>query len=628
MRYLGRAAVARGSWPPFAALALVLLEGAGALVGLRWWPFSAFTLIAAPGLALQPALPRELGPLGRWVAVPVVGCAAASILIISESAMGAPLTGFSVRLVLVLAAAGGIAWVMLAAPKPVPRGRSQAHIALGLVAVLCLAVALQGRVIGGDPVPGTDWGHYLLYPDQIARHGTMNLDNPFWMRGGQPFRDDPGAASLYGGFLIMSKADASILAHGIWVFALLSVASVFLLASALSGPAAGLTAAAVYAVIPMNQTMLGWHGLSNELGLMLLPLVLLGAVWVLRTRAGPGPRWAFLLALLLVALAAAHRLTLLVAVIALILNAVAALALSGDRRALLRFGLRTAAFAVPLGLLVLIDLQRRGQGSGGVQSYRTYLVTKVNVDLTVSDLTIPVVAVGVLALIWLAVKHRRDPGVLVLHALAASALLLAYGWIVHLPTVYYRMVYFLPLALAPAIGVALVWLARTPLSVGRFKAAGAVAASLVGVALVLATGVTANDRGPTVRSFYAWASDASVKGLAEVQARTSPRDTVVADRCWGFLAPWLLQRPVLAGIDPADILPSWEAHPASVAREILYGSPRRARATARRYGARYAVLNPGCASDETNRLRVPSIGEPVYESTRLVVLDLGTGPGR
>jgi hypothetical protein len=145
---------------------------------------------------------------------------------------------------------------------------------------------------------------------------------------------------------------------------------------------------------------------------------------------------------------------------------------------------------------------------------------------------------------------------------------------------------------------------------------------VVTLALFVATAAVAYDRGPGVRAFYLWASNASLKGIDEVGRRTGPRDAVVADRCWGFLAPWLLQRPVLAGIDPADILPAWEARPAATARTILYGRPAEAARLAARDGVRYAILNPGCASDETDSLRLPSIGTPIYESTRLVVLDL------
>jgi hypothetical protein len=607
------------------------VEGLLALAGARWSVLSGVVLVGAPGLALQPLLPRELGTLGRWLVVPLVGSAVASIVVISASAVGVPLTGTSIRLLLALVAVAGVAATRLPAvraaggtePGTEPssgRERSRLAVVLGLAAILCVAVALQDRVIGGSPVPGTDWGHYLLYPDEIARQHSLSIENPYWMLGGEPFRDDPGAAALYGSFLLMSGADTAVLVHGIWLFALLAIVSVFVLASSLWGPAAGLAAAGLYAVIPMNETMLGWHGLSNLYGLALLPLSVLAMGWLLRGRADA--RWSGLLALVLVALAAAHRLTFVVACLALGLTALAALASSADRRRLLAFGLRTAAFVVPLGALVAVDLIRRSHEAGGVQSYKVYLVTKVDLGLTASDLTVPVTVLGVLAMVALASRVRTDRALLAVYGLALAVAMLAYGWLLHLPTVYYRLVYFLPLVMATAIGVALAGLPDMTAALTRARLTVTAVAASAAVVLVGATAVVAHDRAPTVRSFYDWASDASLKGLADVQQRTGPRDAVVTDRCWGFLTPWLVRRPVLAGIDPADILPAWEAKPAATARRILYGPPAEAQRLAAANRARYAIVNPGCASDETNELRMPAIGRPIYESTRLVVVDL------
>ena len=613
------------SLPAVAGLGLVVLEGLLALVGVHPLALSAAVLILAPGLALQPQLPRELGVVGRWAAVPIVGCAAASILVISASTLGIPVTGTALRLLLLAAAAAGVLaarrWA-LPPPRALRTGRAPLAVGAALVAIVCAGVALQSRVIAGSPVPGTDWGHYLLYPSQVARQHALVIDNPYWMLGGRRFRDDPALGALYGSALVMSDARASALAHGIWLFAVLAIVSVFLFASALGGPVAGLIAAGLYAAIPMNETILGWHGLGNLFGLALLPLALVPMAWALWGRADR--RMAALLALAIVALAAAHRLTFLVACVALAIAGALGLSLLRRRRELLEFGLRTAAFAVPLGLLVVIDLARRSENAGGVQDYRVYLPTKVDLGLTISDLTVPVAIAGVLALILLLRRVRRDPALLTLYAAGAATLVLAYGWILHVPTVYYRMVYFVPLVLAPAIGVALAGLPRL-LRFERAPRLLPVGAAVAAVGLFAATAAVAYDRGPGVREFYLWASRASLNGIDEVSRLTTRRQAVVTDRCWSFLAPWLLQRPVLAGIDPADILPAWEARPAATARAILYGRPATARRLARRDGVRYAILNPGCASDETDALRLPTIGTPIYESTRLVVLDLSPG---
>jgi len=442
------------------------------------------------------------------------------------------------------------------------------------------------------------------------------------MRGDDRFRDDPGGASLYGGFLVMSGVHTSVLRHGIWVFALLAIVSVFLLASSLGGPSAGLGAAAVYAAIPMNITMLGWHGLSNVYAFCLLPLVVLAGGWALRSRAGAGPRWAFLLALVLVALAAAHRLTFLVAVGTLVVIAAAGLLRPSHRRGLVRFGLITAAWAVPVGLLVAVDLRARSAGTGGVLSYKNYLAGKIDLGLAASDLTFPVTVAGLLGLALLVRGLRSDRALLAPYGLLAAVVALGYGWIAHLPTVYYRLVYFMPLVMAVAIGMAATMLARSPLRRGRLTVGGGAAVAVAVVLLTATTVVVAHDRGPTVRQYYEWVSPTSLEGLSRVQELTQPGDVVVTDRCWAFLAVWLLERRILAGLDPIDILPRSEERPAAQAREVLYGPPALARGIAARNRARYVLVNPTCADPETGGERVPRTGTPIYVSTRLVVLDL------
>lgn len=607
-------------WPPFAALALVCLEGLLALVGVHSAALSAVTLVGAPALALQPQMPAELGPLGRWLATPILGCAIATTLAISASAFGLPLTGVSVRLLLLAAAlAGCVAAVRIEPPAGGGELWPQLPIALALAAILLVAVALQGRVIGGSPVPGTDWGHYLLYPDEVARQHTLLTDNPFWMGGGQPFRDDPGVGALYGCFLIMSHAQASVLSHGIWLFALLAIVSAFVFASSLWGPGAGLAAAALYAAIPMNNTLLGWHGLANLYAICLLPLALLALAWALRGRTDW--RWCLVLAIVLVGLAGAHRLTLLLAGISLAVAGAAALIPRADRKRLVAFALRTAAFAAPLAIGVVVDIARRSQGAGGVQGYKVYLVTKLDLGLAIDDLTVAIAVAGAIALVVLAARVRADRAALVVLGLAAGVVVLSYGWIIHLPTVYYRAAYYAPLVLAIAIAAAVAQLPdlRTPWP--RVQGWLLPVAALAVIALAVQGALVTKDRSAGVRAFYAWASPASLNGLGDVTRRTGPRELVVADRCWAFLSEWLLRRPILAGIDPADILPAWEARPAAQARTILYGAPAAARRMAARRRVRYLLVNPGCKSDQTGGLRLPTIGTPVYESTRLVVLD-------
>ena len=111
------AAWRRGSPAAWGALAVVAVEG---LVALTFEPqrlLALVVLVLAPGLALTPFLPRELAvPAVRVAVVPILGAAASSVTLISAAAFGIPLTGLSVRLiVLFVVLAGGAASVVFAA---------------------------------------------------------------------------------------------------------------------------------------------------------------------------------------------------------------------------------------------------------------------------------------------------------------------------------------------------------------------------------------------------------------------------------------------------------------------------------------------------------------------------------
>ena len=69
--------------------------------------------------------------------------------------------------------------------------REDALAAAGLLVAVAAGLILEGRVIRGSPVPGNDWAKYVLYADEIRRHGSLLIDNPYWMLG-VPFREDPG----------------------------------------------------------------------------------------------------------------------------------------------------------------------------------------------------------------------------------------------------------------------------------------------------------------------------------------------------------------------------------------------------------------------------------------------------
>jgi hypothetical protein len=132
-------------------------------------------------------------------------------------------------------------------------------------------------------------------------------------------------------------------------------------------------------------------------------------------------------------------------------------------------------------------------------------------------------------------------------------------------------------------------------------------------------------RAGDVRSFYAFADPASLRGLDVVAARLHPGEVVVTDRCWSFLSTWLLHTRTLPALATEDIQPKAELPFARRAQAILDGTPRGV-ADARRLGVRYLLVDPTCVTPQGEPVESPLLGDPVYVSRRLVVLRIPPDP--
>jgi hypothetical protein len=593
------------------AAALAALEFLIALFGGHFPILAGIVLCVAPGLALVPLLPEAARR--SWSATlaasPALGYAASSVLLVSMASAGITLTGTTVRIGL-----GALILAGLALPRDGEPHQElsypDAYAIAGLMGAVLIGVLLENRVIGRTPVPGDDWAQYVIYADEIRIHGSLLIDNPFWMFG-QPFRQDPGVPAVFGSFLTMGGQPASVLMHGIWVFAVMAILSVFALVRALWGELAGVIAAALWAVLPMAQDLLGWHGLANAAALALMPLILLYLTCLVTREVG----WweAIGLGLSMVALAAAHRLSFLVGV-AIVGLTVALALLTRDRVAILKRTARAALAALVLCPGVAYDLITRTHRFGGTQGYKAYENTKVQVHLVVNDLTTVFAVVGVLAVAFGIVWLRRDRTPLPFIATFAAVVALAYSWIVHFPLSYVRMAYYVPLALVPLVAFAFTRLPRP-----RQWMAGAVA-----LALVVLIAIPAWGQAVDVRRFYDFANPTTLRGLDAVSAQLRPGDVIVTDRCWSFLAEWLLHAQTLPALDPADILPKAEVVPARRARSILRGTPK-GRDLARKLNVRFLVVNPTCVSDNGKLASPPQLGTPLFVSDKLVVMKLVGG---
>ena len=266
---------------------------------------------------------------------------------------------------------------------------------------------------------------------------------------GVPFREDPGVPALYGAHLLMTGAPAAVLQQGIGLFALAQIGALYALARSLWGGLAGVVAACLWAALPLGYTLLGWHGLANAAALALLALLLLYLADFARGRLDPAA--AVGAGLLIVGLAAAHRLTFGIAMLTAGLAVAVALLVARDRRELVRPLAIAVGATVLIGVGVAYDLIERNSSFGGTQNSAAYLASKVDLELLVRDLTIPFTVAGVAAVVaaLFVVRDRRT--VLPLLCLAAVVAALAYSWLVDVPLHYTRMAYYLPLALVPLI---------------------------------------------------------------------------------------------------------------------------------------------------------------------------------
>jgi hypothetical protein len=588
-----------------AAVLLVALEALVGALGGRSPVLSLATLALAPGLALSPLLPARVreSPLGVLAAAPTLSFAAVSVPLISIASAGIPLTATSVRLML---AALVVLGALLPGSDPGwSRSRGDGLILAGLGLALVAGVLLERRVIGGTPVPGNDWAKYVLYGDEIRAHGKLLLDNPFWMLG-VPFREDPGVPSVYGAFLALAGEPASVLTHGIWAFAVALVLSTFAFVRGFWGDLAGVIAAGLLAVLPISHDILAWHGAANLAALALLPLLLAYAILLLSE--GLSLREAAGFALVLVALAAAHRLSLLTG--GLTLAAIAAVALTtGDRARTLRALALTAGALAVLAPGVVYDLVERGRSFGGTLGSRAYLSAKVELGPVAGDLTVVFTVVAIAALVLAVRWSRADRRLVPLLCLLGVTVALAYAWIFSIPVAYFRMAYFLPVALTPLVAVALARL----LDARRAAAAGGVLAAVIAA---FAWAQAAN-----VRDFYSFSSDSSLRGLDAVAATLRPGEVVVTDRCWSFQTAWLLHTRTLSALEPEDIQPKAELRRAREARAVLDGTPS-GMALARRLRVRFLIVDPTCTDAQERPARPPLVGSPLYVSKRLVVLRL------
>ena len=259
----------------------------------------------------MPYLPAELGRASvRTAVVPALGLSSFAVLLTTASLLGVPLGGVSITArrwppsssLLALASAG----VESGSARHRRRRRFGRELLalLALAAIAAFALASSWDIAYPFQARGTDWGHYLLYADQVAAQGHLLIDDPLAAEDDRIFADPPAVGALYGSVLVLDGVSSWSLTAGIAVLSALTVLSVYAAAAALWGNGAGLVAAGAFAVAPIRLDPAYWHGLGTTFAIVFVPLVVMSLG--LLFRGARGWRQIVFLAVVLLGVAAAH----------------------------------------------------------------------------------------------------------------------------------------------------------------------------------------------------------------------------------------------------------------------------------------------------------------------------------
>ena len=614
-----------------AAVALVAVEAlVRALVGGSYLGATPL-LVLACGLGLLPYLPLELGSLAVRVAVvPALGIASFATLLTTASIVGVGLRALSITLlvaVFVVSVAVGSLWLPRRAAGGPASHRHEPVVLLVLAGIVAFALASSWDVAYPFEPRGTDWGHYLLYSDQVAAQGRLLIDDPFAGESDRVFADPPGVGALYGSVLLLDGVSSWSLTAGIVIISALTVLGVFAAASVLWGAGAGLVAAGAYAVAPIRLDPAYWHGLGTTLALVFVPLVVLSLG--LLFRGARGRRHVLFLSIGLIGVAAAHS-TSAVVVGALVLVAplvdLAARLLrdrSVSRPALRRWWrdgiVRPLAWAVAVALLlgagVAGHLVLQGRALGRPVSWRFLgpdWLDRAAIEHYYGVLFLGVSVVAV-AVVLTSRRVRGDPALLAVASLALGCAVGGELWRVHVSFDYQRVVYYFGVGLALLIGAAFLRMRAHPAWIAAFVVVGVLLArSSVGLRLPERVVETA-PRAPAVTALVAFREKLD-RGVLPDSER------LVTDGCLHFAVAYLVRRPTLPAFSERQVGFVDRLPLAREAATVLAGGPEGA-ALAARLGVRYAVADPRCIPDLRARLG----GTTVVANGEVVVVRLPDG---
>ena len=592
-----------------AAAALIALDAVIRLLAGGPYPGATFLLLAACGISLLPLMPAALGtPSLRLAVLPALGLGSFAILITTVSIVGIPLTELSIRLAvltLVLVAAA-TACVLGRVEETAWSARREGIAVAVLVGVFAFSLGSSWDIAGSFPPRGTDWGHYLLYADEVEAQDALLIDDPLAGEKDRVFADPAGVGALYGSFLILDGTSSRPLGSGVVIASALTPLSIYAAVGALWGIGAGLLAAAAYAVSPIRLEPMYWHGLATTLALVFLPLAVLALG--LMYRGSRDRRTIGLLGFSLAGVAVSHSTSAVVAalLIAVVVTIELVRVLMARRSSrprsssgMLRPVLLGVAIAFVLGAGVVAHLRLQSIELGSPVSYRLFEPDWLNLETFVDYYSWPFLALAALSVLVLLARGglRRDHALLALAALGVASILVGQLWRVHVPFEYRRAVYYLGIALVMLIGAASARLPRKALWVAGYV-----------VALAYIAHTSIGFRLPERLLDGEQERSAAVDPLIELRERldrgeAAETELVVTDRCLHFVVPYLLQRPTIAAFEDWQVGFSNRVPLARRAATVLRGGPE-GRRLAESLGVGYVVLDPGCTE-------IPDLGGTV-----------------
>jgi hypothetical protein len=494
---------------------------------------------------------------------------------------------------------------------------------LALVGIVSFALASSWDIAYPFQARGTDWGHYLLYADEVAAQHRLLIDDPFAGEQGRIFADPPAVGAVYGSARLLDGVSAWSLTSGIVLISALTVLSVYAAAAVLWRTAAGLIAAGTYAVAPIRLDPMYWHGLGTTLAVLFLPLVVLALG--LLYRGARGWRYVLFLAFALVSVGAAHSTTAIVVAAAILAAPFVDLCVRLAARwreprsavhgwwndGIVKPVASAVVLACVLGAGVIAHLVVQGHDLGRPVSYTSLGPDWFNRAAIEGYYGRFFVAVSLfaLALVLTSRRLRRDPALLAVASLLLACVAVSQLWRLHVPFEYRRVVYYGGVGLALLFGVA--FLRRRP---------NVVWIACFVLVLVFMARTSVGLRLPE-RVFRTEPRDPAVSGLMEFRRRLDggllPDGRIVSDACLHFAVPFLVRRPTLPAFSERQVGFVDRLPLAREAATILAGN-RGGPALARRLGVRYVVADPECAPNLAANVH----GTTVLENERLEVVRL------